>query len=238
MTGPAGLRAGVRVLYASLGVFAAAAVLAAHDRITTRVTWTGEIARIVEARCASCHSTSARGTMSLTTYEEARPWARAIKEEVMTRRMPKWHAVRGYGDFSNDPSLSPFEIALITAWADGGAPRGTAADARTVATSAAARETERLPATARDVALPCGERAAPAGTLLAIRPMLDKGGSVGVSVTLPDGRREIVGWIRDFEPESPTTYRLRVPLNLPPKAVISAQSAAASCSITLTLQAP
>ena len=51
-------------------------------------------------------SPDGRGPMSLATYEDARPWARAIKEEVMTRRMPKWHAVRGYGDFSNDPSLS------------------------------------------------------------------------------------------------------------------------------------
>ena len=131
--------------------------------------------------------------MSLAAYEEARPWAEAIKEEVLTRRMPKWHAARGYGDFSNDPSLSPFEIALIAAWADGGAPRGTEADARTAATSADGEETERLPAGARDVALPCGEQAAPEGTLLAIRPMLDKGGSVGISVRLPDGRREIVG---------------------------------------------
>ncbi len=56
MNGPAGRSAGVRVLSCSLGVFAAAAVLAAHDPITTRVTWIGEISRIVEARCASCHS--------------------------------------------------------------------------------------------------------------------------------------------------------------------------------------
>ena len=58
--------------------------------------------------------------MSLAVYEDARPWAKAIKEEVLTRRMPKWHAARGYGDFSNDPSLSPFEIALIASWADAG----------------------------------------------------------------------------------------------------------------------
>lgn len=238
----------MRVLYSALSVFAvpsvlifivaAKAVLAAHDPIKTRVTWTGEISRIMEARCASCHSADARGTMSLATYEEARPWARAIKEEVMTRRMPKWHAARGYGDFSNDPSLSPFEIALIAAWADGGAPRGSEADARTPVSTGAGREAENLPTGARDVALPCGEQAAPEGTLLAIRPMLEKGGSVGVSVRLPDGRREIVGWIRDFEPESPTTYRLRLPLVLPRGAIVSALPAAASCSLTLTLQAP
>jgi hypothetical protein len=68
--------------------------------------------------------------------------------------------------------------------------------------------------------------------------MLEKGGSVGVSVRLPDGRREIVGWIRDFEPESPTTYWLRLPLVLPRGAIVSALPAAASCSVTLTLQAP
>ena len=121
---------GTRVLCSAVGLAAAAAVVAAHDPITTRVTWTGEISRIVQARCVTCHSPDGRGPMSLRTYEDARPWARAIKEEVMTRRMPKWHAVRGYGDFSNDPSLSAFEIALIAAWADGGAPRGVEADAR------------------------------------------------------------------------------------------------------------
>ena len=105
---------------AAIGLFVtvAVAVVAAHDPITTRVTWSGEISRIVQARCVTCHSPDGRGPMSLKTYEDARPWARAIKEEVMTRRMPKWHAVRGYGDFSNDPSLSAFEIALVAAWAD------------------------------------------------------------------------------------------------------------------------
>jgi hypothetical protein len=63
--------------------------------------------------------------MALTTYEEVRPWARAIKEQVLTRRMPKWHAARGFGAFSNDPSLTPLELALIVSWVDGGLPRGS-----------------------------------------------------------------------------------------------------------------
>ena len=94
----------------------------AHDRITTRVTWDREIAPIFEARCVECHRSGGRSTIPLTNYQQARPWAVAIKEEVLTRRMPKWSAARGYGDFANDPSLSPFEIALIAAWVDGGAP--------------------------------------------------------------------------------------------------------------------
>jgi mono/diheme cytochrome c family protein len=158
---------GARVFYASVSLASAALclapvftiVLAAHDPITTRVTWTGDISRIVQARCVTCHAPDARGPMSLATYEDARPWAGAIKEEVMTRRMPKWHAVRGYGDFSNDPSLSPFEIALIAAWANGGAPKGTAADAKTIlAVTPIAKPNRDIEPSigARDITLPCG----------------------------------------------------------------------------------
>ena len=224
------------VLSSACGLVVAAAVLAAHDPIKTRVTWTGEIARIVQARCVTCHAPDGRGPMSLTTYEDARPWARAIKEEVMTRRMPRWHAVRGYGDFSNDPSLSPFEIALIAAWADGGAPRGTAADARGAATATESPAADKTPPGSRDVTLSCGEQPAPEGTLLAVQPELEKDGAVGIAVRLPDGRREIVAWIKGFDPEFPTIYRLRVPLALPSGSVI-ATDARGTCALTLTVAA-
>jgi hypothetical protein len=62
--------------------------------------------------------------MPLTTYEEARPWARAMKAEVVSGRMPRWMAARGVGRFANDRSLPPFEVAVIASWADGGAPEG------------------------------------------------------------------------------------------------------------------
>ena len=96
----------------------------AHDPPRTKVTWNGDIARLVNARCVRCHSPNGKGPMSLVTYDDARPWAKAIREEVMARRMPKWHAARGYGQFANDPSLSAFEISLFVAWIDGGALRG------------------------------------------------------------------------------------------------------------------
>jgi len=63
--------------------------------------------------------------MPLTTYEEVRPWARAIRDQVLTRRMPKWHAARGYGAFVNDPGLTPFEQAVLVSWLDAGMPEGT-----------------------------------------------------------------------------------------------------------------
>ena len=220
--------------------------LLAHDPITTRVTWNREISRIVQARCVSCHSPGGRAPMSLAAYEEARPWAKAIKEEVLTRRMPKWHAARGYGDFSNDPSLSPFEIALIAAWADGGAPRGTESDAKEG--SAATGHNKRaghIPTRDKDsrtISVPCGNQSLPHGLLIGVRPELAARASLGISVLLPDGRREIIGYIRNFEPDFATTYWLRVPLDLPPGARMLAEFATAgdipACSLEVTIQGP
>ena len=67
--------------------------------------------------------------MSLLTYEEARPWARAIRDRVVQRQMPPWHVDGNIGEYTADPSLSDAEIATIAAWVDAGAPRGNPADA-------------------------------------------------------------------------------------------------------------
>ena len=214
------------------GIVAMLAAVHAHDPVT-RVTWNADISRIVQARCVACHTADGRGPMSLVSYEDARPWARAIKEEVLTRRMPKWHAVRGYGDFRNDPSLSPFEIALIVAWADGGAPRGTAGgpspeNAPNQGTA------KRIPPAAATLTLPCGEQALPEGTLIGVQPETAEDGSVGMAVRLPDGRREIVGWIRDFDPDFATTYWLRTPLALPAGSVFFTEPRE-GCRVTVSL---
>ena len=58
------------------------------------------------------------------TYEEARPWAKAIKEEVLARRMPPWNAVKGFGDFKNDRGLTQEQIEMLADWVEGGAPEG------------------------------------------------------------------------------------------------------------------
>jgi hypothetical protein len=62
--------------------------------------------------------------MPLQTFEEARSWAKGIREEVLAGRMPPWPGDRGFGDFSNDASLSATETELLVAWADGGTPLG------------------------------------------------------------------------------------------------------------------
>ena len=213
---------------------------AAHDPIGTKVTWEREIAPIVQARCASCHSDGGRAPMALTTYEEVRPWARAIREEVLARRMPMWHIVRGYGDFANDRSLSPFEIALITAWVDGGAPRTLP---RTPgAPPAVAAAPPRLqppfvaPAHTRAATIPCTARRLPAGTILGFKPLLDEGASLRAFVER-DGLLEPLMWLKDFDPQAEETYWLRTPLDSP-KALRTEMTATGSrCEVTVVLAA-
>src|SRR5881296_2508293 len=95
----------------------------AHDIVTTPVTWDREISRIFYSRCVACHREGG-SAFSLMQYQEAFPWRTAIKEEVLERRMPPWGAVKGFGEFKNDISLSQEEITLIAEWVEGGAPEG------------------------------------------------------------------------------------------------------------------
>ena len=94
-----------------------------HTPITTKIVFQTEIAQIFQRKCFQCH-TDGNVAMSLTTYKNARPWAVAIKEEILERRMPPWSAVTGYGHFANDMSLTDREISIILSWTDGGAPSG------------------------------------------------------------------------------------------------------------------
>ena len=93
-----------------------------HDVITTKITFDREIIRIVQARCATCHREGG-SAFSLMTYSEARPWAKAMQEEVLERRMPPWGAVKGFGEFRDDQALTPEQIELIADWVEGGAPK-------------------------------------------------------------------------------------------------------------------
>jgi len=104
-------------------VLVAARDAAPHNPITTTVLFNREIATLFQAKCLPCHAPGGMA-MSLATYEEARPWAVAIKEEILERRMPPWPAERGFGDFANDVSLTTRERDFLVSWADGGAPKG------------------------------------------------------------------------------------------------------------------
>jgi hypothetical protein len=170
--------------------------------------------------------------MPLTSYEAARPWARAIREEVLSRRMPKWHAARGYGQFANDRSLTPFEIALVVAWVDGDAIRGPRQAMQTSPPQEA-----RLPPREnyRTRRMSCGERTLPAGRLLGVKPQLAEGGSAGIGVVFPDGRREVIAWIRDYERKFAETYWLRTPLDIPRGARLQVE-AQGQCQVAIIFE--
>jgi mono/diheme cytochrome c family protein len=83
-----------------------------------------DVAPILYKNCAICHRPGEAAPMSLLSYKDARPWARSIREKVVSREMPPWHADPNVGQFSNDPRLTQDEIDTIVAWVDGGAKEG------------------------------------------------------------------------------------------------------------------
>jgi mono/diheme cytochrome c family protein len=93
-----------------------------------RPTFTRDVAPILHARCITCHRAGEVAPMALRTYEEARPWARSIKNKVVSRQMPPWMAEPGVGVFANDPRLTDAEIATIAQWVDEGAVQGDPKD--------------------------------------------------------------------------------------------------------------
>ena len=91
-------------------------------------TFAADVAPILYEECASCHRPGDIAPMSLLTYPEVRPWSRAIKDKVVSREMPPWHAAPGGVPIRNSRGLTQAEIDTIVAWVDGGAPLGDAAE--------------------------------------------------------------------------------------------------------------
>ena len=117
--------------FAILGaVSAAIAVSRAQPPAVRAVTFTKDVAPILQKSCQTCHRPGSIGPMSLLTYEDARPWARSMKDRVGRRQMPPWHVDKTVGihKFKDDPSLTDAEIQTIVSWVDAGAPKGDAAD--------------------------------------------------------------------------------------------------------------
>jgi hypothetical protein len=110
------------IFFASVGLAAVSA--------QGQVTFTRDVAPILQERCQVCHRPDTFAPMSLLTYEDARPWAKSIKQKVAAREMPPWYVDKNIGvrHFKNDVSLSDQEIATIVKWVDGGAPKGDPAD--------------------------------------------------------------------------------------------------------------
>ena len=93
------------------------------------VTFSKDVLPVLQRHCQECHRPGEAAPFSLLTYEEARPWAKAIREAVLLRKMPPWFADPHIGKFSNDRSLSEKDISTLVTWTDQGAPEGDPKDA-------------------------------------------------------------------------------------------------------------
>ncbi len=176
----------------------------AHVTVSTKITWSKEISRIVYQRCLSCHREGGQAPFSLETYAESRPWAKAIQEEVLSRRMPPWGALKGFGEFSHDAGLSQDEVTLIAEWAEGGAPEG---------------DPTLLPSVPWKFDAP----PAPDGSPLALPAVLKKSTLLTalrtdrptqVTALLPDGSVQPLLWVITAL-KQPQTYLLAKPMLLP-----------------------
>jgi mono/diheme cytochrome c family protein len=125
---------GVTLGFTAVNGFSPFPISAPHAAAPPEVTFTKDIAPILQRSCQNCHRPDGVAPMSLVTYDDVRPWARSIKVRTsMGPRagvMPPWYIEKNIGiqKYKNDPSLSDAEIAAIARWADGGAPRGNPAD--------------------------------------------------------------------------------------------------------------
>src|SRR5437762_3447133 len=188
----------------------------AHEPITTKLTWTQEISRIVYKHCASCHREGGAAPMPLLTYDETRPWAKAIRDEVAERRMPPWGAVKGFGDFRNDASLSDPEIEMLVLWVEGGAPKGDDIYLPRVP----APEIRKPAAASHGVTLPTTLTRGITATGIAPREM-QPGATMQIIARLPDGSVENLLWLRNTRTEWKRPFYFREPLALPKGTLIA-----------------
>jgi hypothetical protein len=188
-----------------------------HDIITTSITFTKDISRIVNNHCASCHHPEG-SAFSLMTYNDARPWAVAIKEEILRRRMPPWGAIKGFGEFRNDQALTPEEMERIVSWTDGGVPEGEPKDLPEPPKSL---EPETFRHRKGELSVSGDFALKSAFSLDGVWPEnIPEKGSFQITAQLPDGTIQPLLWLEDYKTKFGHPFLFRTPLNLPARTVI------------------
>ncbi|HEU0004904.1 MAG TPA: cytochrome c [Terriglobia bacterium] len=203
----------------------------AHEIITTKITWGREISRVFARRCTSCHHTGGPA-FDLGAYERARPWAEAIKQEVLERRMPPWGAVKGFGDFRGEEGLTEMEIALISSWVEGGAPRGDLnllpKQIKTNVNLSAPPKTGNLLLASDTLTLKHSVKIA------AVRPQeIPEGASLRLIAERPNGAVEPLIWLYSYASRFQRTYYFKEPVSLGAGTKIRIHPAVGSVSLLL-----
>jgi len=195
-----------------------AAVVAAHNIGVTPITWNREISRLVYDKCASCHRPGG-SAFSLLTYRDVQPRVTEIKAAVLSRRMPPWGAIKGFGDFRNDQALTPEQIELVVDWIQNDAPRGNNRQALPSEPTFAAptvytpppqvvpvsgNVTLRQPL-ALDGLMP---RAVPAGQ------------SMRITASLPNGSVQPLLWLHEYDERYQHAFLFRKVIQLPAGTIV------------------
>jgi hypothetical protein len=214
-------------------ILLSAAPLLAHTPYSTKITWSRDVSRIIYHNCASCHHQGG-ASFSLMTYREARPWAEALKQQVLERRMPPWNAVKGFGEFKDDRGLTQEDLEVIAEWVDGGGPEGNPAlmppapDLKSGTTEGHLHPSERRLVFRGTTSLKHSLQA------LGIRADSIPEGGLRAIARRPNGALEPLIWIEKFNPDDNRTYYFRRPLRLPPGTQI--EIVPAQSSITLVVK--
>src|ERR1700749_2615573 len=107
----------MKLVVASLAFVSAVAAFGA----ASPVTYSKDVAPILQKNCEGCHRAGEAAPMSLRTYKEVRPYAAAIKEAVLLKKMPPWFADPKFGHFANDRTMSEQDVKTLVSWAESGA---------------------------------------------------------------------------------------------------------------------
>jgi mono/diheme cytochrome c family protein len=212
-------------MLALTGILAGAAYVTGHDIITTNLTYSRDISRIFAIHCSACHGTGS--SIPLTTYQEVRPWAVGIKEQVLSRSMPPWGAAKGFGELSPDHGLSQEDMMIIAAWVIGGAPEGNPQMLPKGTPQTVSAEPLQLEDALTIVNK--GELQTPL-QMVGIRPLANSEvSSARLIARLPDGRIQPLLWLYHFDPksiqaESPAAFTFRNPLDLPRGTIVESSA--------------
>ena len=181
--------------------------------MTTAITWSREISRLVNRHCAECHRDNGRA-FPLTTFQQAHDRAPAIARVVLTRRMPPFGAVKGFGDLKDDTSLTQEQIELFVKWAQAGAIEGDPALGSKDPLPPPVAEASAAPGTGWEVK----------GTRTLDKRMTFKGlaavsippaASVRIVAQKPDGSVEPLIWFNAWDPKFARAWIFRKPMTLP-----------------------
>lgn len=177
------------------------------------VTWNREVSRLVYERCASCHRPDGTA-FSLMTYRDAQPRAADIRDAVLSRRMPPWGAVSGFGDFRNDQGLTQNQIELLTDWVQNGSPRGNNRNVRP--DEPTFERGARFEPPADGIAVSGNLVLTSRLTLAGLWPdSIPSGTSIQIIAALPDGRTEPLLWLFEHDEGHRHPFLFRRALDLP-----------------------